>query len=102
MIRRLPVRIVFLIPPDVPCRRGDRELGLLTHGTDSQLHALNADQSVDDLVELKSYMDSGAARSVCPKRFAEQFGLTPSAASLKGKASGQQRTNVFRIRAVGS
>ena len=30
-------------------------------------------------------MDSGAARSVCPKRFGEQFGLTASAASINGE-----------------
>ena len=35
-------------------------------------------------IELRSYVDSGAARSVCGRTFGEQFGLNPTAASARG------------------
>ena len=51
----------------------------------------------DQSVMLKSYVDSGAARSVCPTGFGEQFGLVPAPGSRNGEgfktATGKRVTN---------
>ena len=57
-------------------------MGLLT-GSLSPLHSLSRTgaQREGEKVRLKSYVDSGAARSVCPIGFGAQFGLHPTASA---------------------
>ena len=56
--------------------------GLLT-GT---LHAMNVCnmKQQDGKILLRSYMDSGAARSVCPRKFGDQFEVRPTLESRRG------------------
>ena len=61
-------------------------MGLLT-GSHAPLHrceSVRGSQAADTKIELRSYIDSGAARSVCGRQFGEQFGLKPTAASMRG------------------
>ena len=41
-------------------------------------------ENVAGKLKLSSFLDSGAARSVCPRSFGAHFGLEPSTGSLKG------------------
>ena len=69
-----------------------RPVSLLTvdeHGPlheEGPLHSLETagPNDVEKMV-LRSYVDSGAARSVCPKEFAEHLGCAPSPGSLRGE-----------------
>ena len=71
-------------------RRGRlRALGLLSrdNGSDSQglpVHSLASDPKRGH-VWLKSFVDSGAARSVCPVNFGSHFGLNPTDESRNGE-----------------
>ena len=69
-------------------------MGLLEHFEDStlkrevpDLNALTGETSAmePEYVCLKSYMDSGAARSVCPVDFGAQFGTSETEASRRGE-----------------
>ena len=69
-------------------------MGLLEHSPDPEIvistRSLNALTAVDpkpgsEYMCLKSYMDSGAARSVCPVDFGSQFGISETNASKRGE-----------------
>ena len=61
-----------------------RSMGLLT----GKLHELNQCMMIkggtDKKIELRSYVDSGAARSVCGRTFGAQFGLEKTASAARG------------------
>ena len=54
---------------------------------------------------MRSYVDSGAARSVCPRDFAPQFGIAEIALSRKGEgfqtATGKTVTNMGERKVAG-
>ena len=52
-----------------------------------ELHAVRrfeGERTADGKLWLKSYVDSGAARSVCSRKFGEHFGIVPTAGSHRG------------------
>ena len=54
--------------------------------SDPHLFGLGAEPARSpDTIVLRSYVDSGAARSVCPRTFGDQFGLKPTANSRRGE-----------------
>ena len=63
------------------------DVGLLMYGSaDPSLNALDTDtSSFQAPVLLRSVIDSGAARSVCPVAFGSQFGLEASPGSARGE-----------------
>ena len=67
---------------------GDGSLGLLQTdaqwGKDLAVHSMMAVASAPGTVALKSFMDSGAARSVCPMQHGRGFGIKSSARSRAG------------------
>ena len=57
----------------------------MKHDGGPTLHSMSvADKT--KLVLLESFLDSGAARSVCPKKFGAQFGLVDTPGSRNGEA----------------
>ena len=65
-------------------------LGLLKHDAIEHKHAASLNSirapNKDEFILLESVVDSGAARSVCPRNFGAQFGLIETPGSRDGDA----------------
>ena len=112
------MRTVMTVPirtdeemPEMPIRTDEKSPGQINHlevmNTDCEgvLHELAHGDDHPDWMAVDTYVDSGAARSVCPLVFCQHFPITPSEQSKKGQnfrtAGGEEVRNEGDRRILG-